>query len=77
MKISERELMIAMSGNYMSEYLPEDYQEMDDKTLYDFISDHAWEPLQYNPPEQTYEYIENAVYTITKFLQEKGIEVTI
>ena len=46
-KVSYNYLMRMASGNYLTEYLPEDWNTWNSKKADTFVEEHAWEPLEH------------------------------
>jgi hypothetical protein len=42
----EDKKIIEMSGKFLTEYLPENFQEWEDDTLYDWVEQNAWQPFE-------------------------------
>jgi hypothetical protein len=45
--MNRNELFQRLSGHFLSEHLPENWHEMSEKELSDFISENPWEPLEH------------------------------
>ena len=46
-KVSYNYLMRMASGNYLTEYLPNDWHKWSGKKADKFVKEHAWEPFEY------------------------------
>ena len=46
-KVSYNYLMRMASGNYLTEYLPEDWHTWNSKKADTFVKENAWEPFEY------------------------------
>tara|TARA_R110000744_G_scaffold263179_1_gene377605 strand:- start:408 stop:686 length:279 start_codon:yes stop_codon:yes gene_type:complete len=56
--VTEKESIIWASGHYLTEQLPEDYDEWTDKYYCKYILDHAWEPFEHAEAYFIIEYID-------------------
>lgn len=76
MSITEKESIIWASGHYLTEHLPEEYDEWTDEELDSHLLEFVWQPFEYHSAEQIWEYIENLAYdfkeTIKHKLKEEG-----
>ena len=75
------ELLQLSSGSFLCEELPDNFNEMTDAELGEFLMDNVWGPLDglteaadYLVPE-LWSLIENSADCIKSFLKAKGIEV--
>ena len=62
MNITEKESIIWASGHYLTEHLPEEYDEWTDVELDSYLLKFVWQPFEYHSAEQIWEYIENLAY---------------
>jgi hypothetical protein len=46
------------SAQFLTERLPNNWQDMSDSVLDQFMADHAWEPFEYWPIEDVWELID-------------------
>ena len=46
------------SAQFLCERLPDNWQDMSDSALDQFMTDHAWEPFEYWPLEDVWELID-------------------
>ena len=42
----EDKKIIEMSGKFLTEYLPDDFQSWEDEKLYDWIEENVWQPYE-------------------------------
>jgi hypothetical protein len=56
-KVSYNYLMRMASGNYLTEYLPEDWHTWSSKKADTFVKENAWEPLEYWDAEEIWQQI--------------------
>jgi len=56
-KVSYNYLMRMASGNYLTEYLPEDWHTWNSKKANTFVTENAWEPLEYWDAEDIWQQI--------------------
>ena len=76
MKISKKDITIHVSGNFMCDNYPEDYDELSEEDLFAFIRAHAWEQFEYMEPKYVWDLIDSAAFALAQFLKDRGIEVT-
>ena len=60
--ITEKESIIWASGHYLTEHLPDEYDEWKEEELEEHILCVIWEPFEYYPADQVWENIENLAY---------------
>ena len=59
--MTERERFVrAASGHYLCDQYPENYAELSEDELLDFIGDNLWEPFEYSNACDVAEYIDSA-----------------
>ena len=63
------EIFVLMSGNYLAENLPDNFQDMDDADLDQFIKDNPWEPLEYWSPSQILDVIDAATLIAVGYIE--------
>ena len=56
-KVSYNYLMRMASGNYLTEYLPEDWHTWNSKKADKFVKENAWEPFEYYNAEEIWQQI--------------------
>ena len=56
-KVSYNYLMRMASGNYLTEYLPEDWHTWNSKKADTFVTENAWEPLEHYDAEEIWQQI--------------------
>jgi len=61
-----------MSGNFLTEHLPEDWAEWDDDKLQEFFEEHVWEPLEYWDWNDVYELIDICTRDVMHLIEEKN-----
>jgi len=44
--VDEDKKIIEMSGQFLVEYLPDNFQEWDDDKLYEWVEANSWEPFE-------------------------------
>ena len=57
--MTHTEAYITASKFYLSEPLPEDFDELDEQDVMDFIRDNKWEPFEEWEPHGIWELIED------------------
>jgi len=77
--ITEKESIIWASGHYLTEHLPDEYDEWKEKELDEYILDFIWQPFEYYSADQVWENIENLAYdfrtTVNAKLKENANEI--
>jgi len=77
--ITEKESIIWASGHYLTEHLPDEYDEWEEKDLDNYLLNNIWEPFEYYSADQVWENIENLAIdfktTINEKLKEKVNEI--
>ena len=56
-KVSYNYLMRMASGNYLTQYLPEDWHTLYSKKADTFVKENAWEPFEYYDAEEIWQQI--------------------
>ena len=62
MKVTEKESIIWASGHYLTNHLPNNYDEWEEEELDRFLEDNAWEMVERASPKYIWEYIKNLAY---------------
>ena len=62
MKVTEKESIIWASGHYLTNHLPNNYDEWEEEKLDRFLEDNAWEMVERASPKYIWEYIKNLAY---------------
>ena len=75
-KLTEFELFQILSGNFICQTVPDNWQELDDEEQDEFIQENVWQPLEYHNSSEILELIDSSTSTMIEFLKEKGIEVS-
>jgi len=74
-ELTRKDLIMHQSGNFLCENLPDNYDEMEDAELHEYIMDNVWQPFEYWRPQEIWENIENAADALIMFLEKQGIKV--
>lgn len=74
-KLSEFEIFQALSGNFICETIPDNWQELDEDEQDKFVQENVWQPLEYCDSSRILELIDDSTSAMIKLLKEKGIEV--
>ena len=72
-KEMERRAITNASNFFLTESLPENWYEMDESDIDQFIMDHAWEPFECWEADAVFEIIENAAETTLSFLEQEKL----
>ena len=74
--ITEKESIIWASGHYLSNHLPEEYDEWDTKDIDNYLLSNVWQPFEYYSADEIWSFIETLAYdfqwTLNKKLKEKA-----
>lgn len=62
------EVVVQVSGNYLTDFLPANWNKMEEKELDEFLESHSWEPLEYWDTNDVWELIMNAADTAWKMI---------
>ena len=66
-----RDIVFArMSGNFLTEHLPDDWASWSDEKLHNFFSDYAWHPFEHWAFKDVFDLINIATYEVMKLLEE-------
>ena len=72
--ITEKESIIWASGHYLSNHLPEEYDEWDTKDIDNYLLSNVWQPFEYYSADDIWSFIETLAYdfqwTLNKKLKE-------
>jgi len=60
--MNKAQAYITASKFYLSEPLPEDFDELDEQDVMDFIRDNKWEPFEEWEPHGIWELIEDLAF---------------
>jgi hypothetical protein len=75
MKITSNELFILASNSFLCEELPDNYDEMEENELIEFVGENIWQPLENHSAEEVISMIDSSARTMIEFLEAKGIEI--
>ncbi len=64
--MKKTEAYITASKFYLCEPLPEDFDELDEQDVMDFIRDHSWQPFEDWEAHGIWELIEDLAYEFLK-----------
>jgi len=74
--IKYADLLIHISGEYLTDHYPKNFATMKDEEIDAFIQDHVYEPFENESVEDVKLLIENGAYALREFLKSKGIKVS-
>ena len=60
-----------MSGNFLTERLPDDWDSWSDKKLKKFFSENSWQPFERWDFEEVFDLIDNATDDVMELLEDK------
>jgi hypothetical protein len=59
-----------MSGNFLCDNIPDNWEDMKDNEQEDFLTNHAWEPLEDMSADNIFENIESATASMVEFIEK-------
>jgi hypothetical protein len=62
-------IMVDISGQYLSDYLPDDWQDMEDEDLWYWMEENNWEPFQHYSGEEVFKLIEQTADSIISWIR--------
>jgi len=75
MKLTEKQkndITIFISGHYLTEELPIDFEEMSSQDFDDFIINNVWLPFEGWPAKDVYDVISSTAYSTVRYIE--GLE---
>lgn len=69
-EITHKQAIIFASGHYLTEHLPDEYDEWTDEELDSHLLEFVWEPFEYYSGEQIWEFIEHLAYDFKNTIKE-------
>ena len=64
------EVVVQVSGNYLTDFLPANWNKIEEKKLDEFLENHAWEPFEYWDTDDVMEQIISAANTAWEMIQK-------
>ena len=64
--------IIWASGQFLTENLPDDYDQWSNEKLDDFIDDHKWEPFEDYDPSFIWEQIEHLALSVRNYMEDSN-----
>ena len=74
--ITEKESIIWASGHYLTEHLPEEYEDWKEEKLDEYLTSNAWQPFQYNEADSIWEFITGLAYDFRHTVNNKLKEIS-
>ena len=62
--------IIWASGQFLTEFLPDNYDLWSNEKLDDFIDDHKWEPFEDYDPSFIWEQIEHLALSVRNYIDQ-------
>ena len=62
--------IIWASGQFLTEPLPDDYDQWSNEKLDDYIDDHKWEPFEDYDPSFIWEQIEHLALSVRNYIDQ-------
>ena len=63
------------SGQFLTENLPDDYDQWSNEKLDDFIDDHKWEPFENYDPSFIWEQIEHLALSVRNYMEDSNAKI--
>lgn len=73
--INYKDIVVEVAGNFLTDEFPEDFNDMPEHELIDYVSSITWEPLQDMSGEEILECIYSSANGIKTLLERNGIKV--
>jgi len=73
MKLTDKQksdITVVMSGHFLCEPIPDNWEEIDDDEFFEFVRDNAWEPFEYWEGEQLFTLIDSAAYQMIGWIEK-------
>jgi len=70
-EITENESILWASGHYLTNHLPEGFENWEEEKLDEYLLDNVWEPFEYYSANQIWEFIENLAYDFRTTVNHK------
>jgi len=65
------EAFIAASGQYLTDYLPDEFPTWERDQMHEFVNDHAWEGVETLPADEIISQISQAADAMVRFYKEQ------
>ena len=69
--VTDKESFMWASGHYLTQHLPNDYDEWEEEELDKFILDNVWEPFEYYSANDVWENISNLAHDFKTTLNDR------
>ncbi|MBW4533708.1 MAG: hypothetical protein KME09_07190 [Pleurocapsa minor HA4230-MV1] len=63
-------LLQACSNNFLTTQIPDNFLDLDEFQQYQFLSTHAWQPVENLSPDNIWQLIESSADTMSTFFQQ-------
>jgi len=74
--ITEKESIIWASGHYLTEHLPEEYDDWEEEKLDEYLTSNAWQPFEYDEADSIWEFITGLAYDFRLTINNKLKEIS-
>lgn len=74
-KINYFEILQQTSGHFLTEHIPDNWNELSGVEQDTFLENNAWEPFEYWQVDDVFELIVSAADSTKRFLEQAGVEV--
>jgi len=66
--------IIWASGQFLTQGLPDDYDQLTNEELDDFIDDHKWEPFEDYDSSFIWEQIEHLALSVRNYMEDSNVK---
>lgn len=74
--IAKKELMIHASGEFLTDELPDNFRDLTELELLEYIETHVWEAFEDTNPNDVLDLISSSADGLEYFLESKGIYIS-
>ena len=67
------DLLQHASGSFLTDELPDNYEDLEDSERDDFLTEHAWEKFEEDTANTIWTHIENSADDTERFLLRQGL----
>jgi len=73
MKLTDKQksdITVVMSGHFLCESIPDNWEEIDDDEFFEFVSENAWEPFEYWEGKDLFSEIDSAASQMIGWIEK-------
>jgi hypothetical protein len=75
--LDRNKLFVEMSGNFLTNQLPDDWNTWEETKINDFLEENVWEPFEYFSTDVVWGIIEDATNSAADFIERANLEENI